>query len=234
MAINPKKLSLYMIAGIASAVIIIAAVFTSGVQLPSNDGSQNQMHLGTLVVSIKDAPVDIEELWVTLDGLEVQGGDSNGWTKLTFLNGPQTEPFDLLALQDTSSLLSVADLPAGTYTKIRLHVLEAKAIFAGQSEKTELKVPSDKIDIIVKFDIEEDKETGLLIDMTADWAAMSNGHNLRPVIKATVTLPMAPATTETVVPTTSPTESPTEIPTSTPTVAPIDISTATPLAASPA
>ncbi len=62
MAITSKKLSLYLVAGVASAVIIIAALFASGVQLPNNEGSQNLIALGTLAVSIKDAPVDLSRL----------------------------------------------------------------------------------------------------------------------------------------------------------------------------
>jgi hypothetical protein len=199
MAVNAKKLSMYVFAGIASAVIIIAAIFTSGIQLPGSQNSQNIMHLGTLAVSIKDAPVDLSTLDITLDGLEVQGGDDGRWTKLNFTEGTNNVTFNLLALQDVVKELSVAQLPAGNYSKIRLHVSEANATFRDDSATqppTPLKVPSDKLDIIIKFEIEEDATTQLLIDMTADWVAISNSHNLRPVLKATVTPPEAAPATE--------------------------------------
>jgi hypothetical protein len=71
-------------------------------------------------------------------------------------------------------------------------------------------VPSERIDVIVKFEVKEDAATQVLIDMTADWVAISNSHNLRPVLKATVIPAVAPTAT--------PEESPTSPPeTSTPT-----------------
>jgi Domain of unknown function (DUF4382) len=215
MAINTKKISLYVFAGIAAAVILIAAVYTSGIRLPSNAGSQNPITLGTLTVSIKDAPVQLSTLEVTIDSIEVQS-ENNGWTKLPFIEGTQTVHFDLLALQDISKDLSTTQLRTGDYSKIRLHVKDATATFA-DGKTAVLKVPFDKIDIIVKFEIKEGATTKVLIDMTADSVAISNSNNLKPVLKATVT-PPAPVSTPTESPSISaPTASPTETSEPTPT-----------------
>ena len=226
MAMNTKKISLYFFAGIIAAVIIIAGVYTSGIQLPSNEGSQNSITLGTLVVSIKDAPVQLSELWVTIDNIEVQSAN-NGWIKLPFNDGKETVEFDLLTLTDISKDLSTTQLPSGEYSKIRLHVKDATAIFKN-GDITDLKVPSDKIDIIIKFEIKEGTTTTVLIDMTADPVAISNSNNLRPVIKATVkqSETVSPATESPNIsaPTASPIETsesePTESPTPTPTPTP--------------
>ena len=207
MAINTKKISLYVFAGIAVAVILIATVYTSGIRLPSNSGSQNPITLGTLTISIKDAPVKLSTLEVTIDSIEVQS-ENNGWTKLPFIEGTQTVQFDLLVLQDISKDLSTTQLPVGDYSKIRLHVKDATATFT-DGKTTVLKVPSDKIDIIVKFEIKEGATTKVLIDMTADSVAISNSNNLKPVLKATVTPPTDSNPTESPnpsAPTTSPTE----------------------------
>jgi hypothetical protein len=229
LAINTKKISLYVFAGIAAAVILIASVYVSGIQLPSNTGSQNPITLGTLMVSIKDAPVQLSKLEVTIDSIEVQSQD-NGWTKLPFNEGTQTVHFDLLTLQDISKDLSTTQLPAGNYSKIRLHVQDATATFT-DGKTAVLNVPSDKIDIIVKFEIKEGATTKVLIDMTADSVAISHSNNLKPVLKATVTPPTpVPTPTEapsTFAPTTSPTETPkepsSENPTPTPTPTPSSI-----------
>jgi hypothetical protein len=194
MATNAKKISLYVITGIAAAVILIAGVYTSGIKLPSNADSQNPITLGTLMVSIKDAPVELSKLEVTIDSIEVQS-EKGGWTKLPFVDGTQTTRFDLLALQDISKDLSTTQLPVGNYLKIRLHVKDATATFTDGSI-ADLKVPSDKIDIIVHFQINEAATTKVLIDMTADSAAISNSHNLKPVLKATVTPPTISTTVE--------------------------------------
>ena len=213
MAITTKKLSIYVVAGVLSTLVIIFAVFTSGIQLPTNSNQgQNQNYAGILTVAIKDAPVDVSQLMITVDGVEVQS-QNNGWTNLPLVGDAKSTSFDLLALQDISKDLSTTLLPAGSYSKIRLHVLSATATFADGST-AELKVPSEKIDVIINFQIEEGKTTSVLIDMTANHVAISTSHNLRPVVKAIVTSPVsiqgtnAPATTPA-----TPTETPTETPT---------------------
>ncbi len=236
MAINQKKLGLYAITGILAAVIVIAAVMTAGVQLPTqtnngNSGSTNtQANTGTLRVYIKDAPVTLENLYVTIDSVEVQSQDGSGWTTLTFTGDTGPAHFDLLTLQEIAKDLATQDLPVGTYNKIRLHVQEASAVFSDSPDEVTLKVPSDKIDIIVKFEIKADQTTQVLIDMTADFVAISNSHNLKPVIKATVIPPeetsqssqgVEALTTEPPTTTSPPTsEPPTETPTETPTTEP--------------
>jgi len=190
MAMNAKKISLYVFTGIAAAIILIAAFYASGIQLPSNSNSQNPITLGTLIVSIKDAPVQISKLEVTIDSIEVLS-ETNGWTKLPFNEGTQEVNFDLLKLQDISKDLSTTQLPVGDYVKIRLHIKDATATFQDGST-TELNVSSDKIDIIIHFQIEENSTTNVIIDMTADTVAISNSNNLKPVIKATVNPDSAP------------------------------------------
>ena len=43
-----------------------------------------------------------------------------------------------------------------------------------------------KRDVIVHFEVKEASTTNILIDMTADFVAISHSHNLRPVLKATI------------------------------------------------
>ena len=208
MALNTKKLSLYAIAGIATAIIIIAAISTSGIQLPSNANSQNPIALGTLVVAIKDAPVELSKLYVTIDSVEVQNQDS-GWIKLPFSEGKESVNFDLLTLQEgITKDLSTTLIPEGDYSKIRLHVKDATATYSDDST-ADLNVPSDKIDIIIKFQIKEGETTNVLIDMTA---SISNQGNLKPVFKATATAPTPVSTTDDSPNLSTPLASPTETP----------------------
>ncbi len=213
MAATPKKIGLYLITGVTLAVVIITALVTAGIQIPSINQNKNT---GILAVYIKDAPVELSKLEVTINSIEVQGPD-DGWTPLSFTEGTTSVKFDLLTLQDVAADLSVAELPAGSYSKIRLHIQDATATFTDDSTE-ELKVPSEKVDIIIKFDIEEGATTQVLIDMTADPVAISNSNNLRPVIKATV-IPNPPPTVDSLTensPTTSPTETPQTTPTENP------------------
>ncbi len=252
MAINQKKLGLYAFTGILAAAVVIAAILASGVQLPSttnptkpnlpgtSGNTQTLANTGTLQVYIKDAPVTLSKLYVTLDSVEVLGKDESGWAKLEFADG-ETTRFDLLAYQESTKYLSTVDLPAGDYSKIRLHVSKAAAVFSDSSENDDpktaelenevpLKVPSGKIDIIVKFQIVEGETTQVILDMTADTVAISNSHNLKPTIKATVIQPepTSTPTSATGAPTENPTATPPESPTETPTETPTESPTPTP------
>jgi len=182
MAANKRKIGIYSIAGIAAAIVIIASFLASGIQLPG------QQSLGTLVVSIKDAPVDLEHLWVTIDGLMVQSSD-NGWIELK-LNENQQVPFDLLALIDAEHSLKLSEqtLDTGEYSKIRLEGVTATTTIGGEP----LNVPPGHIDIITNFHIEAGKLTALMIDMQPDTAAISQSGNFKPIVKAIVTPAVVP------------------------------------------
>jgi hypothetical protein len=187
MAVSKRKIGIYSVAGIAAAIIIIGAIFASGLQIPS--GSNNQ-GAGTIIVSIKDAPVDLKELWITVDSLYVQSVQDDKWTELT-LDANQPVTFDLLTLKDSSLQLSQDAISAGDYSKIRIGVTSAVATYIDNKGAShtgeELKVPPGHIDVITNFKVEEGQVTGLLIDMQPDTAAISQSGNFKPIIKASIT-----------------------------------------------
>jgi len=185
MAATSRKLGIYSATGVAIAVIIIASIFASGIQFPLISEPENAVPMGKLFISITDAPVDLDNLNVTLDRLYVHNDDSSTWITLGFTQEVEEVYFDLLALQDVTRELSVADIPAGNYSKIRLHIKAANATFADGST-ADLRVPPEHLDIIIKFEVQEDQATELLIDMQADWVSVSKNNNLRPVLKASL------------------------------------------------
>jgi hypothetical protein len=175
MSQEPMKLKHCLIIATTIIVMMLVAYQLAAIQAgPTN---------GTLTVAIKDAPVDLSHLEVTIDSLEVQSQD-NGWINIPFIDGVQSVTFDLLSLQDVSQDLSTTQIPTGTYTKMRLHVSEAIATYNDATTEN-LNVPSDKIDVIIHFEVKDEATTSILIDMTADFVAISSTHNLRPVLKAT-------------------------------------------------
>jgi hypothetical protein len=183
MATNGKRTGIYIIAGVIVAVMIIAAIFASGVEFPSN--SSNKSTLGSLRVSITDAPADLTNLNITVDGLYVNSVDSNSWIELNFTDNTPQVYFDLLALRNVTKDLSLAQIPAGNYSKIRLDVKTANATYT-DGTTVDLTVPPGHIDVIIKFEVTENQETKLLIDMHPDTVAISNSHDLKPILKATV------------------------------------------------
>ena len=183
MAMNHKKISLYAIIGVAAAIIIIAALFATGVEFPSfNSGSGK---IGTLSVSITDAPANLAHLNVTISALYVQNSDNDSWTKLNFIGGVDSVYFDLLALNNVTKDLSTTPMPVGNYSKIRLDVESANATLQDGTTGN-LTVPPGHIDIICSFQISADKTTNVLLDMQADSTAISQSGNLKPVLKATI------------------------------------------------
>ncbi len=119
--------------------------------------------------------------------------------------------FDLLQYQNGKELtLTEAETYTGTYNKIRLTVTGAEAwswneeeieFYNGEGypvkeEDSEeisedvkirpLRVPPNRIDVIIDFTIEAEGEVTVTLDMQPDLIAISHNDNLRPVMKATV------------------------------------------------
>jgi hypothetical protein len=179
MAASKRKIGTYALAGIAIASIIIVSLIVSGLN-PLGDQAT-----GSLIVSIKDAPVELQKLDLTITAIYVQGGNEESWTGLTLMSETQVT-FDLLKLKENSLDVSQTQLPVGEYNKIRLEVSSAIATYPDDSTQT-LKIPPGHIDIIAKFSILESQQTKLLIDIQPDTTAISNSGNFRPIIKASIT-----------------------------------------------
>jgi len=124
-------------------------------------------------------------------------GDS-GWITLP-LSGPTT--FDLLALKTLAAdggitqLLGGADLPAGTYTQIRLEV-KSISVTIGNNTPQSASVPSGKIKFVQPFEIMAGQTTGLVFDFDAAQSlnVTSDGKVMfKPVIKLSLAKPQATA-----------------------------------------
>jgi hypothetical protein len=211
-----KKIGFRMVIGILAAVTILVAVFASGIQLPGI-----QAETGKLSIYLKDAPVEVDALWINMTELEVhKASDGEGeWISIDIsdaileIMGEELDylEFDLLKYQnETVLVLANASVITGTYNKIRLTVTGAEAwswneediefyndegypVEAEGSEEISeavkirpLRVPPNRIDVIIDFTIETDAAVIVTIDMQPDWIAISHSDNLRPVMKATV------------------------------------------------
>ena len=188
-----------MVAGVLVAITIIVAVFASGVTFP---GLENNPSLGSeqgrLTVLLKDAPVDLDRLMITISDLEVHKigtgeGDGGEWIDLMPEEGgidPEPiGPFDLLELQGEQTLtLFDGLLVDGTYNKIRMYVSEAFADYTEDSGRNDdyVNVPPGKIDVITNFELAAGGFRIVIIDMEPDWVAISKSNTLRPILKATI------------------------------------------------
>jgi len=174
-----KKVGVFGATGVVAAVLIIAGLMASGM-MPW------LFNRGTLVVKLTDAPFELEHLNVTITSLSVQraggNGEEGGWVPLSFVNGTSSVYVDILSLQNVTRDLSVAELAAGNYTKLRMDVSTANATYADNSTK-DLIVPPGHLEVIVHFEIEAGETTTLVVDFTAH---ISETNNLSPELKATV------------------------------------------------
>jgi len=182
LSIEKRKIGLFGVAGILAAALIIASFAFTGHIFPVSGK-------GVLTIQVMDKPVDLDHLYLTIDWVKIQGEDE-AWIDLPLKTGEESFNFDLLALQDVSETLSEAEVPAGNYTMIQMHVLDANAVYPDQSE-AELNVPSDVIKVLLKphLEIESDGQVTVLIDLQPEdlnAIAISHSLNLRPVIKAIV------------------------------------------------
>ncbi len=185
-----KDFGLFAVIGILAAVLIIAGVFAGGFSFPGirfPSFSQTASDKGTLLVKLTDAPVNLTHLNVTIGSVEAQRieGANETWEKLSFIDNKSSVYVDILSLQNVTMDLSLSSIPVGNYTKLRLSILTANATYATGENQT-LRVPSDKIDVIVHFEIKPGETSMLLLDMQGDFVAISQSGNLRPVLKATV------------------------------------------------
>jgi len=186
---DTKPLGLYGAAGILVAIIIIAGIITSSMHFPSlRLPDFFAADKGTLVIKLTDAPVDLQSLYVNISSLEALKvfDDTEEWIPLSFVNGTPWVYIDILTLRNVSTDLSITEISPGNYTKLRMKITSAQAVYTEDASPVELIVPPGKIDIIIHFEVRAGETTKILIDMEAEWVAISKTQRLRPVLKATL------------------------------------------------
>jgi hypothetical protein len=144
---------------------------------------------GTLEIKLTDAPSDlnITEALVTMSMLEVHyaGIDDENETFgewITLVNESQT--FDLITLQNATTLFGSAVLQAGIYTQIRLHVDQALITIDGV--QYDLEIPSKTVKLIKPFQVIENETLTLILDFDIQKSVHETGSGeyiLRPTIK---------------------------------------------------
>jgi hypothetical protein len=142
-----------------------------------------------LVIKVKDAPAELQELFIEIDEvrvhrvLEEEGGESP-WLNVAV---HQTDPFDLLLLEDFAIVLATSELPVGEYTEIRLHVQSAYANISDQEELVPLRVVANGwLMVKANFTLEEKNVTTVVVDIQVNETPIIRAKILHPVVKATV------------------------------------------------
>jgi hypothetical protein len=186
-----RNIGAFAVVGVLLAVLVIGGIAFAGIKIPGF----SQTTEGTLKILVTDAPIrDLKQLNITIDSFEVHRNETNEWINIP-IDGGQAS-FDLLALKNgnITAEAAVGAIPPGNYTMIRMHVVEGLAFTNATLDDDSvipLNVPSEKIKIPVRFEIETGQTTTVILDITADSVQIASNpdHNFRPVIKPIVMPP---------------------------------------------
>jgi len=135
------------------------------------------------VLLISDEPNDIgdfSELWVTVSGVGFVLADSDEVVEQTF------EPVDvnLVGLTGEAAVAVWAGyVPEGDYTKVFLYVDEIWAMpvdTEGEEEAFEIKLPSNKLQIVMPVAVEGEEPTEFVFDLTVHEAGNSGMYIVKP------------------------------------------------------
>jgi len=178
MAYETKKLVMGAAGGFLIAVFIISGFVWTGT-LPVTQAK------GLLIIEVKDAPAELNELWLNISAVRVhrEGCGNETWKEIPVV---ATEPFDLLRLKNVSKVLAAGELPVGNYTEIRFQIVNAWANTTENKHQPLKVVAHGWVMVKVHFSIEEVPITSVEIDIEVNERPILNAHKLMPVAKATV------------------------------------------------
>jgi len=179
MAYNLTRVALFGVIGLILATSIILTVE----YLPFIPVVEAK---GMLIIKVKDARAELEELYLKIDGVRVhrKGDDEGTWIDMEVVPS-LIQPFDLLKLTDYATVLAVDELPAGDFTEIRLHVISANATIDGEGIPLQV-VANGWLKVKVHFTLEEESVTILVIDIDVNENSIVHSKKLNPVVKVTV------------------------------------------------
>lgn len=171
-----------------SITLIAVAILMWGCESTLDSG--NGTGTGTMVVKLHDAPVDYDEVNISVARVEVNNteNEEEGWTVISEPN----ETYNILELVNGNfEVLADAELEPGTYKQIRL-ILNDENTVVIEGETFNLFVPSGE-QTGVKLNIDAEIQEGIVYTLLLDFDAnrsvvkrgVANEYNLKPVIRAT-------------------------------------------------
>ena len=177
MAYESKKLVMAAGGGFLIAVLIISSFVWTGM-LPITEAT------GMLIINVKDAPAELNELWLNISAVKVH---RKGWGNETWKNiSVVATEFDLLTLENVSTVLAAGELPVGNYTEIRFQIVNAWANTTEKEHQPLNVVANGWVMVKIHFTIEETSVTSVLVDIEVNEEPILNANILMPVVKATV------------------------------------------------
>jgi hypothetical protein len=186
---------------LAASAALLAACGGGGGGGSGDTGNPPPMQLGTVAVSLTDAPAcGFDAVNVTVSKVRIHqsasaGENDSGWTDITVA---PARKINLLNLTNGAlEALGQASLAAGSYSQLRL-VLEGTSgantvVRSGTSAEVALDTPSalqSGIKLVNQFDVASGQRVDLVLDFDACKSVVSkgnNGYSLKPVVKVVPT-----------------------------------------------
>ena len=174
-------------------VLVALTVLSIGCGADGSASAHFENGTGTVNVHMTDAPIDltdVQSVMVSIDEVTVYPREDSipeavPGSPIVLLTHPET--FDLLTLTGgASTLLATGEVPAGSYSRIRLGITEATLVY--QDGTTEpLKIDSNKVDVPIGFHVDVDATSQVTLDFDAAASVQVNETGtsrfiLRPVV----------------------------------------------------
>ncbi len=100
-------------------------------------------------------------------------GSRGGWTLV--VDTPRDLDLMSFSENDSKAFLGEAELQAGKYTQIRLHISQAWGIRADDGEREEIAVVNSPVKVVKSFDVNADSTTQVVIDIDLDRSVRPQG-----------------------------------------------------------
>jgi hypothetical protein len=127
-----------------SLLLALGCLIAFGLAGCSDDDSStglDQQGPGMALILIHDAPVDsLKEVWLTVSSVRLIGGDSDS-ASVTVLD--ETLRLDFLSLDSVSRVLTLAEMEAQSFSKIRLEVSDPEFL-----DKDDHTIESEEIQLV--------------------------------------------------------------------------------------
>ena len=160
---------LYFVVALLAVVVSLALVAGCG-----GGGGSSSSGTGTLRVSLMDAPLDAEKIYVDITSIQAHSV-SDGWITVKQYTTPLH--VNLLDYSSVGSSLMLAETPfkAGKYTMVRLMVSAASIVIGGQTYDVDItNVTSTGVKCNGEFTVNDGQLIALILDFNAGKSFVNN------------------------------------------------------------
>ena len=154
---------------------------------PPSPEPASTVEWGIIEIRVTDPPPPgVASANVTVENIEIHKVVDGVGEWITIIEGPIT--FDIVALAEgeEAEFLGSANITAGSFTQIRMDVIEVEGLLSDNTTSYTATVPSDKLKIVRPFSVEGGVTTVLTLDFDGDKSLIMTGRDealFKPVVK---------------------------------------------------